>query len=100
VKKDPELIRLMLLRTEAIGSDTEAAERYHADCLKYDEPTRAYHALLMKEDGLIEGLVTSDPVTGRPNRAAITRLTTKGHEYLDRVRIKGPPKGGEPSKWT
>jgi DNA-binding PadR family transcriptional regulator len=54
----------------------------------------------MKEDGLIEGVVSNDVETGRPNRAAIARLTTKGHEYLDRVRVKGPRKSGELSQWT
>jgi hypothetical protein len=99
MKRDPELIRLMLLRTEAKDTDTEAAERYHAECLKYDERTRAHHALLMKEDGLVEAIVSNDE-TGTPSRAAIQRLTTKGHEYLDRVRINGPRKSGERSQWT
>ena len=98
--KDPELWRLLLLRTEAFGVDAEAADRYHSECEKYDVPTRAYQVLLMKEEGLVEAIVSNDLATGIPNRAAIQRMTTKGHDYLDLIRNKPQSGTGERSKLT
>jgi len=100
MKKDPELIRLLLLRTEANGVDKEAADKYHAECENYEVPIRAYQIALMKEDGLVEAHVSRDQM-GNPSKAAIQRMTSKGHEYLDCVRNIRPPSGPpEPSKLT
>jgi Hypothetical protein (DUF2513) len=100
MKKDPELIRLLLLRTESVGVDKEAADKYHLECEKYDVPIRAYQVALMKEDGLVEAIVSRDQM-GNPSKAVIQRMTSKGHEYLDSVRSIRPPSGpAEPSKLT
>jgi DNA-binding PadR family transcriptional regulator len=92
-------MRLLLLRTEAIGVDKIAADRFHAECEKIDPPTRAYNILLMKEDGLVEALISNDEM-GRPTKAVIQRMTTKGHEYLDKVRHTAPNNSGQRSTLT
>jgi Hypothetical protein (DUF2513) len=85
MKRDMDLVRLMLLRTEAIGVDEEEAKRLHAECEKYDERLRAHHIAIMKEAGLIDGFTTND-ASGTLARGAILRLTWQGHEFLDAAR--------------
>lgn len=99
MKRDPELIRLLLLRTEAAHVDDEAAARYHTECEKYDVRTRAYNIQLMKDDGLVEAIVSNDAM-GRAEKAVIGRMTTKGHEYLDKVRNAPSGGSGERSQLT
>jgi hypothetical protein len=85
MKRDMDLVRLMLLRTEAIGTDDEAAARYEADCEKYDVRARAHHTAIMKEAGLIVGEAIGD-ASGVPSKGFILRLTWQGHEFLDAAR--------------
>src|SRR5260370_6038476 len=84
MKRDVDLIRLLLLRTESGG-------QYVAQCEQYDISTRAYHVALMKEDGLVEAVVTKDE-RGLPSKAVIIRMTAKGHQYLDEIRNSFPRK--------
>jgi hypothetical protein len=85
MKRDMDLVRLMLLRTESIGVDEEAAVLHHAECEKYPEPVRAHHIAIMKEAGLIIG-EASNNAAGIPTRGFILRLTWQGHEFLDAAR--------------
>lgn len=85
MKRDMDLVRLMLLRTEALGVDEEAGARYHAECEKYDPYVRAHHIAIMKEAGLIIGEAVTD-VKGIPAKGFILRLTWQGHEFLDAAR--------------
>src|SRR5688572_8811650 len=78
MKRDLELIRLLLLRTESGGI-------YIAACEQYDVATRAYHVDLMKQEGLVDAVVSNDSL-GRPAKAAIKSITSKGHDYLDSIR--------------
>jgi hypothetical protein len=77
MKRDMELVRLLLLRTEG-GEEIESLN-------KYDQATRAYHAAIMKEAGLIDATILDD-VNGLPYGAIILRLTWDGHEFLDSIR--------------
>lgn len=87
MKRDMDLIRLMLLRTESAGIDKEAADKYHAECEKYPEPVRAHQIAIMIEAGLIVGVTSSSPESGGlPVRGIIGRLTWQGHEFLDAAR--------------
>jgi hypothetical protein len=85
MKRDMDLVRLMLLRAEAFGVDDEAAAKYHAECEKYDVPIRAHQIAIMIEAGLIVGHVTPDQ-NGVPTKGFILRLTWHGHEFLDAAR--------------
>src|ERR1051325_6057677 len=78
MKRDMELVRLLLLRTESGGQYVTEAEQY-------DVPTRAYHVLIMREAGLIDAIVQNDS-NGLPASAVIKRLTWRGHEFLDAAR--------------
>jgi hypothetical protein len=85
MKRDMDLVRLLLLRTEAFGVDAEAAERYHDECEKHSEPIRAHHIAIMTEAGLIIGEATPNEL-GIPSKGFILRLTWQGHEFLDAAR--------------
>lgn len=85
MKRDMDLVRLMLLRTEAIGIDEEAANRHHVECEKYDARVRAHHIAIMIEAGLVTGF-TSNDARGTLDKGVITRLTWQGHEFLDAAR--------------
>jgi hypothetical protein len=85
MKRDMDLVRLMLLRTEAIGVDEEEAKRLHAECEKYDERVRAHHIAIMMEAGLVAGFTTND-ARGTLAKGVIIRLTWQGHEFLDAAR--------------
>jgi hypothetical protein len=85
MKRDMDLVRLMLLRTESNHVDEEVAAKYHAECEKYDAPVRAHHIAIMIEAGLVVGHVTPDQ-NGFPSKGFILRLTWQGHEFLDAAR--------------
>jgi hypothetical protein len=79
MKRDMELIRLILL---ALEGDEAASERSRSE---YDSATIAYHAALMIEAGLVEGVVANDE-KGIPARCVIQRMTWSGHDFLDAMR--------------
>ena len=84
VKRDMELIRLLLLQQEA-GEPFPELETY-------DSLLVAHHCALIIEAGFVVGEVVSDADQGGiPVGAAILRLTWKGHEFLDSIR--------DPSVW-
>lgn len=85
MKRDMDLVRLMLLRAEANGVDEEAAAKHHAECEKYEVPLRAHHIAIMIEAGLIIGSVQTDQ-NGVPAKGFTLRLTWQGHEFLDAAR--------------
>lgn len=85
MKRDMDLVRLMLLRTESIGVDEGAAAGYHAQCEKYPEPVRAHHIAIMKEAGLIIGEAINNSA-GILTRGFIVRLTWQGHDFIDAAR--------------
>jgi hypothetical protein len=80
MKRDMELIRLLLLRVES-GEETPELEQY-------DQSNRVYQAALMIDAGLVEGVISKDQ-HGMPARSAIIRLTWAGHDFLDAVRDNG-----------
>jgi hypothetical protein len=85
MKRDMDLVRLMLLRTEAIGVDEDAGARYHAECEQHDVAVRAHHIAIMIEAGLVVGVTTNDQSRDLA-RGIIFRLTWQGHEFLDAAR--------------
>jgi hypothetical protein len=67
MKRDMNLIRLLLLETE--GEETQSV----------------YHSALLVEAGLVHGEIILDG-SGQPTGAVILRLTWAGHEFLDAAR--------------
>ena len=78
MKRNMELIRWLLLRSEG---DEEAAKA----CEAFTVEERAYHVQLLIDAGLVEGVVRRDEV-GNPNGAIVSRLTWAGHDFLQSVR--------------
>jgi len=76
MKRDMNLIRLLLLRAE--GEE-------EVDFASYTEEQRIYHSALLVEAGLVDGAIRTD-AQGYPNGVATIRLTWKGHEFLDAAR--------------
>jgi hypothetical protein len=78
MKRDMDLIRLLLLRS--VG-DEKAARLVE----KYDVPERAHHVALLQQAGFVDAVVTCDEY-GQPTRAIVRGLTWQGHEFLDAMR--------------
>jgi hypothetical protein len=77
MKRDMNLIRLLLLETEG--------EEPKPDLSAYDETQSVYHSALLVEAGLVHGEIILDG-SGQPTGAVILRLTWAGHEFLDAAR--------------
>ena len=77
MKRDMNLIRLLLLETE--GEDPKP------DVSAYTEDQRIYHSALLIEAGLVHGEVLEDG-SGQPAGTVILRPTWAGHEFLDAAR--------------
>jgi hypothetical protein len=77
MKRDMNLIRLLLLETE--GEDPKP------DLSTYSENQSVYHSALLIEAELVHGEVILDG-SGQPTGAIILRLTWAGHEFLDAAR--------------
>lgn len=77
MKRDMNLIRLLLLETEG--------EEPKPDLSNYSEGQRIYHSALLIEAKLIHGVIRTD-ATGHPNGTVRIRLTWAGHEFLDAAR--------------
>ena len=77
MKRDMNLIRLLLLATE--GEDPKP------DLLVYSEDQRLYHSALLIEAGRVHGQVIEDG-SGQPAGTVILRPTWAGHEFLDAAR--------------
>jgi hypothetical protein len=92
MKRDMELIRLLLLDTE--GGESQI------DFGIFTEQQRIYHAAILIEAGLIDGVIRKDE-NGLPSGAVRLRLTWAGHEFLDAARNETIwKKAGEKIKQT
>jgi hypothetical protein len=77
MKRDMNLIRLLLLETE--GEDPKP------DLSPFTEDQRVYHSALLIEAGLVDGQIIQDS-NGHPADTVTLRLTWSGHEFLDAAR--------------
>ena len=77
MKRDMNLIRLLLLATEG--------EEPKPDLSAYSEDQRVYHSALLIEAGLVHGETVLDG-SGQPVGTVTLRLTWVGHEFLDAAR--------------
>ena len=78
LKRDMELIRLLLLEAE---QDIDVSEPLKA----YPERQQVYHLALLKDVGYVDVAIIDDG-EGFPAGAAVIRLTWQGHEFLDLTR--------------
>ena len=79
MKRDLELVRLIL---QTLEGNQEART---ASTERYSTAERAYHVALMKDAGLIEGIVNLD-ADGNPFGYHVSRMTWAGHDFLDAAR--------------
>jgi Hypothetical protein (DUF2513) len=77
MKRDMNLIRLLLLETEG--------EEPRPDLSAYAEDQRIYHSALLIESGMVQGVIRTD-TKGHPNGTVRIRLTWAGHEFLATAR--------------
>ena len=82
MKRDMELVRKIALALEASPSGF-APRVLNID--GYSEEVVGYHALIMMEAGLLEGVDTT-PWGSKSPYAAPTRLTWAGHEFVEEAR--------------
>ena len=76
MKRDMELIRLLLLEVEQGEAPPELVQYQETDIL--------YHYALMVDAGLI--IASLLPETGVPESVSVSRLTWAGHDFLDATR--------------
>jgi hypothetical protein len=77
MKRDMDLIRLLLLQQES-GESPPELEEYPTDLV-------VYNLALMVDAGFVEGTIYPDH-NGSPAVASIIRLTWAGHDFLDSTR--------------
>jgi hypothetical protein len=77
MKRDMDLIRLLLLQTER--------EEPVPDLSAFTEEQQVYHSALTIEAGLVHGRIMCDG-QGQPRNTVTLRLSWKGHEFLDAAR--------------
>jgi hypothetical protein len=77
MKRDMNLIRLLLLETE--GEDPKP------DLSAYTDAQCNYHSVLLIEAGLVDGKIIPNG-TSIPPTTGILRLSWAGHEFLDAAR--------------
>jgi hypothetical protein len=80
MRRDIDLIRLLLLQTES-KETLEAMSRYTTE-------QALYHSALAIEAGLVKGAVRRN-AEGQPAEVVIQRLTWAGHDFLDSARNEG-----------
>ncbi len=80
MKRDMELIRLLLLQVEHEEGDGEKPTLEG-----YSEAMIAHNCALIIEAGLVHGSVIENE-TGLPRGAVLLRLTWAGHDFLDSAR--------------
>jgi hypothetical protein len=78
MKRDMDVIRLLLLQLEGDEKATENLKRY-------DEPTVVYNAALIVDAGLVEGAVARGG-DNSPIGVAMNHMTWSGHDFLDAAR--------------
>ena len=89
MRRDHELIRELVLYVEE--HDEMDTRRHLADFPQYDERTIARHMELLVEDGLVEANLLRIERPPGPVSGAVTRLTSKGHDFAE---SGGPEAGG------
>lgn len=78
MKRNMDLVRLLLMRSEGDADAATACEKFGVD-------ERAYHVQLLIDAGLVEGFVRRDQ-KGAFTGAVVSRLTWAGHDFLQSVR--------------
>lgn len=82
MKRDLDLIRLVLLQMESADGSLELGQINRADA---SEASLLYHVELMEDQGLIHASILRD-TNGEALDCTLKTITWTGQEYLDSVR--------------
>ena len=85
MKRDMDLVRLILLEIEKSGEDPRS--EIHLEIPNYTYEQVSYHIMILHEAGLIEADDLS--TMGSDSFWLPKRLTWNGHEFLDAARNDG-----------
>ncbi|MCZ8308668.1 MAG: DUF2513 domain-containing protein [Microcystis sp. LE19-98.1E] len=86
MKRDMELIRLILLDVEAQGGPNVGEQTFTVEIPGRSNDEVQYHLWLLHEAGLIDAYVIGNQLVQPRNRVSPRRLTWAGHDFLDSVR--------------
>lgn len=81
MKRNWDIIRKILLKIEALPTESDALESSELDGI--DSETAAYHIRLLIESGLVMGSCRNTTV---PPSCTAHRLSWEGHEFLDKIK--------------
>jgi hypothetical protein len=84
MKRDMDLVRLILLRAQESEYGALSAAAFHEE--GYSERTVAQHFQLMEEGGLIVANLLNLPEHGGVQKGRLLRLTWEGQEFADAVQ--------------
>ena len=90
MKRDMDIVRRILFAVE----ETNGVDLREIKVEKIDESIVGYHLVIMIEAGLIEGSYQSIDGYGCPH-VLVSRLTWKGHDFLDACRDETRWKGAK-----
>jgi hypothetical protein len=80
MKREPDLIREILLQVEAAGQ--EGIQQFRSEA--FDTPTIAYHVRLLHDAGYITGVVK--PMFGGNIACNIAGMSWEGHDLIDAIK--------------
>lgn len=78
MKRNMDLVRLLLMRSEGDSDAEKAVEQFSVE-------EKAYHVLLLIDAGLVEGVVRRNQ-NGVCTGSVVSRLTWAGHDFLQSIR--------------
>lgn len=86
MKRDPELIRTILLEVEKWPPNHPPRE---VGLKGWDQPTINRHIQLLEEDGYLIASIADYQEHGSIGGAFVQRMTGAGHDLLDSIRDEG-----------
>jgi Hypothetical protein (DUF2513) len=86
MKRDMDLIRIILLEVERLGRPTVGDQTIESDVEGRSDQEIDYHLWLMVEAGWIDAQIVSNQHVHTQRRVKPRRLTHDGHDFLDVVR--------------
>ena len=84
VKRDWDLVRDILLRTESLAPTESLTLSDFNDDQKY---LVAYHVKMLTDSGILHSIISSS-IGNQPTQFHVRELTWEGHEFLDSIRVE------------
>lgn len=84
MKRDWELVREILLRTEALDPNESLTLKDFDEDLRY---LISYHVKMLTNSGLLHSIISNN-IGNNPTQFHVQELTWEGHEFLDSIRVE------------